>query len=416
MADDIYYVFSKDDRVVESAGGGYDTIVTPVSYALMDGSEIERLSAAPGSFSLMLTGNAFANWLVGTDGNDTLDGGLGADVLEGGLGDDTYIVSDRGYTIIEGTAAGHDIVRTSVSFSLQNLPGVEEISANGRASINLTGNTLDNVIYGNVGKNTLKGLGGNDTVYGDGGNDKIYGGSGNDKLFGGRGNDKVYGEAGNDALYGDVGHDSLSGGTGNDRLYGGTGHDTIRGGNGNDRLYGDTGNDNLYGDNGNDLIYTGAGSNIASGGNGTDKIYGSYGNDRLNGDGGNDRIFGDAGDDVIAGGLGNDRLSGGYDSDTFVFDTPLDPRTNLDTITDFDVSMDTIALAGSFFGGIGGAGTVPAFTFHVGSGATSVTDRIIYDRDQGTLYYDADGTGGFAQIAFAKVGAIDLSYANFKII
>ncbi|MBR4641860.1 MAG: hypothetical protein IKO74_03950 [Selenomonadaceae bacterium] len=62
----------------------------------------------------------------------------------------------------------------------------------------------------------------------------IYGGSKNDTLKGGEGNDKLYGEAGNDSLNGDAGNDILSGGTGNDKLYGGKGNDSLWGGAGND--------------------------------------------------------------------------------------------------------------------------------------------------------------------------------------
>ncbi|MEJ0075773.1 MAG: tandem-95 repeat protein [Alphaproteobacteria bacterium] len=46
------------------------------------------------------------------------------------------------------------------------------------ANVDVTGNTLDNVIIGNSGNNTLDGSGGNDTLHGGGGNDSLIGGAG----------------------------------------------------------------------------------------------------------------------------------------------------------------------------------------------------------------------------------------------
>jgi Ca2+-binding RTX toxin-like protein len=89
---------------------------------------------------------------------------------------------------------------------------------------------------------------------------------------------------------------------------------------------------------GNDVIYGGAGN---------DRIGGKGGDDRLFGDAGDDRIWGDDGDDLLRGGLGNDILtgddfSGGSGSDTFV----LARGEGTDTIVDFQVGVDFIALVG----------------------------------------------------------------------
>jgi hypothetical protein len=55
--------------------------------------------------------------------------------------------------------------------------------------------------------------------------------------------------------------------------------------------------------------------------------------------------------------------------------------------------------------------------FVIGRHAEDETDRIIYDKDGGGyLYYDPDGTGSAQEVAFAKVGAIDLSHAAFWVI
>ncbi|WP_159999017.1 calcium-binding protein [Roseomonas sp. 18066] len=97
---DTYGVDSAGDRVIEAVGGGHDTIIASVSYALEAGQEIEvlKLASATGKASLSLTGNEFdneiwgnngANRLDGGAGNDTLHGKGGRDILSGGDGDDT---------------------------------------------------------------------------------------------------------------------------------------------------------------------------------------------------------------------------------------------------------------------------------------------------------------------------------------
>ncbi|MDY7024574.1 MAG: glycerophosphodiester phosphodiesterase, partial [Cyanobacteriota bacterium] len=117
------------------------------------------------------------------------------------------------------------------------------------------------------------------------------------------------------------------------------GDDEISGSEGDDVLRGDLDSRDPQGniDGGNDTI---------SGGDGDDNIGGKSGDDQLFGDDGDDEIWGDDGDDLIRGGLGDDILtgddfSGGQGSDTFV----LAMGEGTDTITDFEVGIDAIALA-----------------------------------------------------------------------
>ncbi|MES2944025.1 MAG: hypothetical protein V4772_14250, partial [Pseudomonadota bacterium] len=53
----------------------------------------------------------------------------------------------------------------------------------------LTGNELDNTLYGGSGNNGLAGAAGNDYLSGGAGNDTLVGGTGDDRLFGGLGED-----------------------------------------------------------------------------------------------------------------------------------------------------------------------------------------------------------------------------------
>ena len=132
------------------------------------------------------------------------------------------------------------------------------------------------------------------------------------------------------------------GGSGNDTLIGRSGNDSLIGGTGNDILSGRRGNDTLIGGSGNDTLIGGKDNDILTGGRGNDTLKGNSGNDILNGGGGNDTLKGHTGDDILIGGRGNDTLTGGSGSDVFV----LAKDTGPDLITDFEVGLDSIGLAG----------------------------------------------------------------------
>ena len=61
---DTYFVDNAGDVVTEAAGEGTDTVLASVSYILAAGSEVENLTGT-GSTGLTLTGNEFANTIVG---------------------------------------------------------------------------------------------------------------------------------------------------------------------------------------------------------------------------------------------------------------------------------------------------------------------------------------------------------------
>ncbi|MBF9195111.1 calcium-binding protein [Microvirga sp. BT290] len=154
--------------------------------------------------------------------------------------------------------------------------------------------------------------------------------------------------------------------------------------------------------------------------------FGTPGNDVLKGDngvngipgfGGNDTIYGYGSNDAIMGGAGNDKLYGGSGSDHFRFDTRLNAKTNVDKIMDFKPNEDIIELARSPFSKVGKAGAVlKEAAFYAGTKAHDKDDRIIYDKKTGSLYYDADGKGGTAQIKFATIAnKVTLAYDDFVI-
>ena len=75
---------------------------------------------------------------------------------------------------------------------------------------------------------------------------------------------------------------------------------------------------------------------------GNDQLFGGDGNDTLFGGIGDDQLLGGAGNDWLYGGAGKDVLTGGYGTDTFV----LVSGDGTDSITDFEIGKDRIALSG----------------------------------------------------------------------
>jgi Ca2+-binding RTX toxin-like protein len=151
---------------------------------------------------------------------------------------------------------------------------------------------------------------------------------------------------------------------------------------------------------------------------GNDTVKSFAGDDVVRGRLGNDTIDAGAGDDTLYGGTGNDTLIGGAGSDYFVFDSK--PSTkNVDTIKDFSVRDDMIVLDHLVFRKLGKAGELVDNAFYSSpfGKAHDADDRIIYNKNTGSLIYDADGHGSGAGVVFAKISAgLKLTSDHFDII
>ncbi len=381
--DDTYYVDNIGDIVVERSGGGNDTVYSSIDYEL--GANLESLVLQNWVEISQATGNELANTITGNNYDNIIDGAGGADVMRGGGGTDTYYVDHVGDVVEEANNVNPDRVYSSVSYALS--PYLTELRLLGTASINATGNDLNNVLVGNSGANVIDGGAGSDSMQGGAGNDTYRVESAGDVVIeaAGEGIDTVETwfvstlELNVENLVQLGTADLIGSGNSLDNV--------ITGNSGNNRIFGHAGNDT---------------------------ISGGDGNDDLRGADGNDVLFGGAGDDLIDGRDGNDTLTGGAGSDTFRFLAAL-TAANVDVITDFSTE-DVIQLEDFHFTTLP-AGTLAATAFYIGATAQDASDRIIYDSATGNLYFDSDGTGAAAQVLFARISpGISLTYADFTVV
>jgi Ca2+-binding RTX toxin-like protein len=133
---------------------------------------------------------------------------------------------------------------------------------------------------------------------------------------------------------------------------------------------------------------------------------------------GRDDLDGGRGNDLLDGGLGKDTLTGGAGDDNFRFSTALG-NGNVDRITDFTVADDTIQLDSTIFASAGAVGALGVGAFHKSAAgvAHDADDRIIYDTNEGYLYYDADGSDIGAAVRFARLSTnLHLHSTDFVIV
>ena len=88
-----------------------------------------------------------------------------------------------------------------------------------------------------------------------------------------------------------------------------------------------------------------------------------------------------------------------------------------DRITDFSAAEDdVIRLSSQAFVGLS-TGMLAADAFGLGTVAGDATDRILYDKATGSLWYDADGDGVGAALRYALVTpGLTLTSADFVVV
>jgi Ca2+-binding RTX toxin-like protein len=451
LGNDTYILATAGDRVTEALDAGRDTVRAAMSYTLT--ANVETLLLVGGA--LDGTGNGLANVVVGNAAANRLDGRGGADRMSGGDGDDRYIVDDGGDIVREAVDGGLDTVESRVSHRLG--ANVENLTLLGARAIDGTGNSLFNHIVGNSADNVLDG--GVPVEDAHGGNDILEGGAGNDTyvlhmipntsgssdtiiieaagqgidtiltdvrlqgelplnvenltMFGNEDVDadgnplsnRIVGNGGTNALDGKGGEDTLIGGAGDD-IYmnvNAAGADTVieRAGGGHDAVYA-VGTYVLAANVEDCFAWS---RDVRFTGNGLDNFMGgSSGEDVLVGGAGEDWLSGRAGADVLTGGTGTDKFSFSYV-----------PDGQVDRITDFHAGSEKIVLWNDFIPA-GPAGSLAAGAFRTGTAAQDADDRIIYNKANGNIWFDADGNGSGEAVLLARVDAgLALAHTNFEV-
>jgi Ca2+-binding RTX toxin-like protein len=298
----------------------------------------------------------------------------------------------------------------------------------------ILGTIFDDTLEGDTSGTILKGMKGDDDLYAGSGGMILYGGEDEDYL-------SSWAATGLVKLYGDGGNDDLAGGMGNDQLYGGEGNDWFILSEGSDSIFGGNGVDTLslssfmtgnitytLGLGGSGSLKVRSGTTTYSsieglaGGSGNDKLTGNASSNTLEGFEGKDTLRGMEGDDVLWGGEGHDLLFGGAGADLFVFEGASQRRdvaTSSDQIGDFDPVADGLVFWSRNFTSMTATGSgvtiggtklfsldTSQFAAQTTKVAPNLATRVIYDTDDGLVYYDADGAlSGYRPVLIAQVGA-----------
>ena len=289
-----------------------------------------------GGGNLSATGNNLANSLIGNGGANILDGRGGDDTMAGGAGNDTYIVDRAGDVVIEEVAGGTDVVNAAVSYTLSD--NVENLVLTGTASINGTGNGLNNSITGNAGNNILDGGAGADILTGGAGNDTYVVDSITDKVMelADGGTDLVQASV-SFTLAANVENLVLTGtgainGTGNalaNRITGNGGNNILTGGAGIDTMVGGMGDDTYVVDVAGETVIEAAGEGVDTVMSAVTYVLGANlecliltGTAALNGTGNalDNSLTGNTGANTLNGGTGNDTMAGGAGNDSYIVD------------------------------------------------------------------------------------------------
>lgn len=328
------------------------------------------MASVTNTYTGLLRGTSFADYLAGAPGNDRIQGFGGNDFILGGTGNDTIEAGDGDDHIDTGTGDdwidggdggdhitggdGFDTVtylnsEVSVRADLESrigqgghaqgdtFIGIEALVGS-RFADKLGGDAGDNRLEGRVGNDVLEGRAGNDTLLGDEGDDILIGGAGADILDGGANSDTADysfgtmgisislaagtahgGDAEGDVL---IGIENLTGTDAGDVLEGDKGANVLIGGRGNDILIGGAGDDTLIGGRGADQLVGGSGFDIAgytmsAEGVVVDMANGAAGGGDALGDtfSGIEIVLGSYHDDIIRGDAGDNRIHGGRGAD-----------------------------------------------------------------------------------------------------
>ncbi|MEH2336213.1 beta strand repeat-containing protein [Nostoc sp.] len=411
--------------VTQTVDGGKGDDLLSVDYTLATGGIITTInptttisSIKAGKYGvnyknierLNISGTAYNDNIVGSNGNDTLSTGTsGKDTIDGGKGDDVLSID---YSNATGGITTTFNATTNIGAITA---GTSQVSYKNIERLNISGTAYNDNIVGSNGNDTLSTSTSGST--GTSGKDTINGGKGDDVLFvdynnatGGitttfnaTTNIGAITAGASRVSYKNIERLNISGTAYNDNIVGNSGNDTLDGGYGygNDTIDGGAGNDRLI------VRDSSRSDNLLSGGDGNDTLTASqaYGKNTLIGGNGND---------YLTGGFGNDSLYGGTGTDTFAFNGY---SGGVDRLYDFNATNELIQVSAAGFGGGLSIGSLQKNQFTLGTSATTSNQRFIYNNITGALFFDQDGSAsGFSQVKFAQLSAgVTLTINNFVV-
>jgi Ca2+-binding RTX toxin-like protein len=432
MGDDVYWVSEND--VILPDSGGVDTVNLLGGHFTL-GAGLENLDLSDGFEGGSGTGNELDNVMSGAHEGGTLHGMGGNDRLGlhrgsayGGEGNDTLSGQDEVH--LDG-GAGNDLLNSgfagTLSFSVA--PGAANADVVTGFNSNIDRILLDGNAHATTGPSGRFADGdarfwSSTTGTAHDADDRVVYNTTSGELWydvdgGGAGARQliatlegaptlvardiwiINGSVQGQVINGTSGADTLADTTGNDTINGFAGNDTINGGSGGtDVVNGGDGRDSLQ-------FMTATGAVVAdfvAGVAGTtsftniEKVVTGDFNDQLTGDGLAQNLTARSGADTLAGGGGVDTLWGGAGPDTFIFRE--NGTANADVIGDWTSGSDEVALDNAAMGALGADGAFVAGDARFWSSSTGVahdaSDRIIYNTNNGQLFYDADGNGSAA--------------------
>ena len=339
---DRYIVAASTNVVTEGLAAGTDTVVASLNYTL--GANVENLELT--GPALTGTGNALANSITGTNGNNVLIGGVGNDTLVGGLGEDTVTSGTENDRIVMQVTAG-DVDIADGGTGLDTLALVGAVEGDGVVVVDLSSLTDQVTRIGTANPEALvqKNFEHLDAT-GLGSSVSATGSAGANSMIGSDGVDQLTGAAGNDTLNGGAGDDTMDGGAGNDTYVvdslGDTVTESLAGAAGGTDLVQSSAASVTLGANVENLTLTGAA--LTGTGNALANVLtGNALNNLLSGLAGNDQLIGGVGNDSLDGGAGTDNMAGGLGDDTYVRDLATDVITEA-----LNAGTDTVLSALSY--------------------------------------------------------------------
>jgi serralysin len=423
-----------------------ESLVTGIGNALdnfMRGGWFVRLEGLAGDDTLV--GTAVEDELLGGDGNDSIFGDQGPDMIDGGAGNDTLDGGFGGNDSLTGGssadiflfahafedpntvtdfATATDKLRFDGSSFTQIGTSGNFVAGDARFSANSTGtaqDASDRLIY-----NTSTG----ELWYDRDGNGATGGSlvailesapslvaTDIEVVNGSPPGEVINGTSGNDTLTDTTGHDTINGLAGNDTINGGSG--------GSDIVDGGSGRDSLQFMSATSAVVVTSGGFVTGGGPGStrftniEKVVTGDFNDQLTGNAAAQNLTARSGMDTLWGAGGIDTLWGGAGADTFIFREH--GSANADVIGDWTSGSDTVALEDGAFSMIGPDGDFAAGDARFWASSTGVAhdadDRVIYNTNNGQLYYDFDGNGsGAAQLIATLTGSPTVAATDISVI